>query len=302
MKKWFLFLFVFFACLLGALFWQFYPRNQCLLPISLFPDSLHAFTTVEVEGKKVLLRLDLGCGFPLSFNREVLNNIKQKKYLREVSWKDHKKRDYAAKDYLLPKIKLGRATITDICAREENEDFVRNATVKSFEGERTFKDEGRVGLGLFLETQVEALFLDLKNGRAFFIKDIHRFREKGYCLEEMIKLPLLCEKAHLFLQVGTDVGEKKFMLDTGYSMNVLHPSLGRGNEEIDPFITLPLFTSSKFMLGNRDFGEEDFYLFDFDYIIDGMKGVLGMPFFKKFALILDFQNNVAYIALSQTKK
>jgi hypothetical protein len=284
----------------GILFfflWMNKPKNQCSIPIHFMGCLDTPSTTIKIEKKSYELIFDLGCGHSCSLDEEVLKNIKKKKLLGSVSWLDLKGRSYETANYLLPKIKWGKATFENIPVKVESKECRRNSLgldsteeVEKYYG----KIVGKIGGGLFLMSHVNALFLDLAHSVAFMIEDIRQFHENGYCMQNMTKVPLEKTDAGFSIQVNTGSGEKRFLLDTGASNNGISTSLFPEEKENHNPSKEFLVTAPKFVMGGRDFGPEKFLLYDIgtDLNIDG---ILGMSFFKKHAVLIDFANEIVYI-------
>ncbi|HUD01820.1 MAG TPA: hypothetical protein VMR37_05800 [Rhabdochlamydiaceae bacterium] len=142
------------------------------------------------------------------------------------------------------------------------------------------------------------LLLDLNNS-AFFIfrkrEDLKHLRKEGYLLENLVELPFDGAKNRVVFLVDTDVGQERFLLDTGASYSVIRPTFISEEEreamrENKLTISLP-----KFVIAGHDFGEMDFYAYEFSEKFEGVDGVLGMDFCKKHVIYLDFKENKALI-------
>lgn len=191
---------------------------------------------------------------------------------------------------------------------EESQDFASNV-ISSLPGNIKDKEEyddqidGFLGLGLFLETKLPALFLDLNHSTVFMIENINDFDENRYSIKNMVKIPL--ERAHscLAIEVDTDFGKKRFLLDTGATENLINSSLlsDAFSVESSPQGKELLFTSFKFQIGGKNFGNEKFSPSSISPAFNDIDGILGMSFFRKYAVFLDFNNNLAYIGPSQAK-
>jgi hypothetical protein len=168
-----LLLFCVVAASLG-LWFAFSSKNHCAIPIQ-FPGGFHfAYVDAEIEGKHYFLELDTGCNFSLVLVEEVLEKI-QKEPLGTVTSRDRKGNQYETQRYLLKKVKMGKATFTNIQVKEESKEFRRNGvygpprkTKVSMETalqkkKCSKKISERLGLGTFLGPKIPALFLDLGN-------------------------------------------------------------------------------------------------------------------------------------------
>jgi hypothetical protein len=222
-----------------------------------------------------------------------------------IGFSDINGNHYQTEKYILPEIKIGGLRIYDVHVKEEGDGFRKNARLqgcedKKIEEEFDRKIVGRLGTGMFLDDILGGLFMDLGHSKFFIIKDIALFQEDGYSIKNMLKIPY--EWNHGFvIELETDFGKEKFLLDTGFSCNVIKESLVGETTPVEIQGKLKMVTSSKFQIGGEDFGAEEFYSYSITPEMEGIDGILGMPFFKKYALFLDLKNDVAYIASSQEK-
>jgi hypothetical protein len=280
------------------------PRNHCEIPIQFLGVLNTAYTTLEIEGKPYFLDFDLGMMFPVSLKKEVLEKMKKEPW-DTISWKDFKGIQYQTPTCIIPRARLGRSRFKNLWTHETSKDFEKNNIFFGEKDSHVAEDlydsklSGSLGAELFLMANIPALFLDLGNSRAFMVKNIRRFHEGGYSCENFLKVPLEKKENGLCIQVETDIGKKSFSLDTGSSENLLSASLFPDKPNLLNPDWCFTFTSSKLIIGDRDFGKEEFRIYDIK--LEGIDGALGMPFFKKYAIFLDFQNNVAYISPSRKK-
>ncbi len=292
--------------ILSFAIWKFSsPRNSCALPIHFSSDFNVAYATVTIEGQTYSLALDLGMDSQLSLNKDVLKKIKEKQPCNSIGYYDVKGNHYVSDSYIIPEIKIGRPRIFNVTIKEENEEYLKNVRFRSPKDEKAQQEfdrtiVGRIGSEMFSIEGPRALFLDLGRSKAFVIKDIDRFHEDGYSIEKMVKIPYELNQGFV-IEVETDFGKKKFLLDTGLALNnVIRDSLVDEKFPTQVVDNWKLVTSSKFQFGDKDFGSENFFPFAISPIIEGIDGILGMSFFRKYAVLLDLQKKVAYICPSQT--
>ncbi len=293
-----------FLVVSSLLVWRFFSlKNHYAIPIHFLNYFDTAYATAEIEGQKYCLTFDLGMSFPCDLKKEVLEKLK-KQYAGMNNSVDIMGNEYEDPIYFIPKVKIGKAVFTDMLIREGSDDFLQRGVANS--GEKKEKEEyekkivGFLGLGLFFRTKTPVLFLDLSNSSVFMIKNIFRFHEGGYDLKKMVKIPMERKNGCLSIEVETDFGKRKLLLDTGTTLNLINPSVVLDKVENLPEPKSAFFSSSKFQIGDRDFGSEDFYLYPISPAFGQIDGILGMSFFRKYAVFLDLQNNVAYIAPSRT--
>lgn len=280
----------------------FAPRNVCNIPIEFLDDYDAAYTTIKIEGQKYFLLFDTGSSYHSSLKKEILEKLKKTPH-GTIFWYDFKGNRYESPNYILPKISIGKAVFTNMWARERSMECVRNRRhskdPRAYE-EYDKKIDGSLGPDLFAAVHF-SLFLDLGQKKAFLIKDIHRFHEDGISIKNMIKVPIKNMYSGLCIQVETDAGKKYFVLDTGATRNFIKDSLAETKLYKESHPEEKNFTYSKFVIGDKDFGGEKFYLLNIGPHVEGVDGALGMSFFKKYVVLFDFPNSVVYIGPSQKK-
>jgi hypothetical protein len=259
---------IIFFLVLGAIgifsfvFWKYpKPKNFRQFPIQFASCYDVAYTDVEIEGQFYSLALDLGMGFPMDATKEVLAKIKKKKPMGTVGYYDVNGNHYQIESYIIPEIKIGGFRIYNVPIREEGAGFRENTRLQGCEDKKAEEEfdrkiVGRIGSGMFSDELLGAVFLDLGHSKFFIIKDITLFQEDGYSIKNMLKIPY--EWNHgVVIEIETDFGKGKFLLDTGVTFNVLkEPIVGETPREIQG--KLKWVDSSKFQIGGKDFGAEEF--------------------------------------------
>lgn len=102
-----------------------------------------------------------------------------------------------------------------------------------------------------------------------------------------MEVPLENLDGEIVISVATDFGMKKLELDTGASHSILNLSPEIMNNH-------QIIHSDHLVIGERDFGGTDFYVFEMPkhFKIDG---ILGRDFFANHAIYIDFKRNRALI-------
>ncbi len=103
--------------------------------------------------------------------------------------------------------------------------------------------------------------------------------------------PIPCEigaRGIVFL-IDTDFGKKSFVLDSGASISLMK----RESIEQTP-LELPQITMDRFKIDDLDLGKTPLYLIDFSDKLD-FDGILGIDFFMKYAIYIDFVKKKAMI-------
>jgi hypothetical protein len=304
-KKWVLWLLVLvFLGGIGVGAWKFFfPRNHCVVPLQFLPTFNTFYINVEIEKKRYDLQLDLGFAGHFKLKKEFLDKI-QKKDLEKVSWFDLQGIEYESNEYQVPKIKMGKVTITKAVIKEENEKFCQNNFFVY--GERTEDDSkrmeeyekiiaGTIGSGIFQMKTIQGMLIDCANSVVIIIKNLNRFHEKNYPLEQFTKIPFEMFRSLIILPVETDLGKRGFLLDSGASCSMVKASLVEHLLRKDEPVCCNVLVTSKMIIGDKDFGETRLTAYPLSKDIEQIDGILGMDFIKEHVILLDFSNNIAYI-------
>lgn len=184
---------------------------------------------------------------------------------------------------------------------EENEECFSKGSMLNIEPDvvsyldhqlSSFWIDGRIGMGFFEHFFCFFDFASLKGGLA---QDLQGLVNKCQIfLGEYQKIPFFMGKAGAIIDIKTDFGVKKFLIDTGASCSILRrPSTPR---EKDMYVH-----SSQLKIGEQDYGPWRFHPFEISELYDDMDGILGIDFLKHCRLIFDFQNQVIYLNYRQNK-
>ncbi|MES2272778.1 MAG: hypothetical protein V4487_01100 [Chlamydiota bacterium] len=271
------------------------PQEFVKLPVKFFPFTDQPTIKIDIENKKYSLLIDLGSSHPIDLQKESIRKIKNKKAL-EISNYIGIRGKYPTQAFQLPEVKLLNLAIDGLVGFEENPNFLNDAkTCQSFSLWSRFKDhlkllttDGRMGWTFFKEGTV---LFDFPHSILVVAKDINSLiNQAGYSLEKFTRIPFEVQKWGLVLSIETDLGLQTFLLDTGATCSIIRASLFTENQKINNY----LYNTNKLRIGNNDFGHWVFQLFEYT---DRMEcdGILGVDFFKKHTICLDFHDQIAYI-------
>ena len=272
------------------------PRNlsendyDVSFPIEFIAESGLPKTTVEIEGSPYSLMIDLGSSDVLSLSSEILAIIHAKTPLEETYFVDIKGNEYKTERFLIPEIKLGRMRAYKITVTEESYDFLTDGSLIGHhqrpKEEIAKAKPGSIGRGLFEKNT--NLFLDFHNGIVYGCNKLDNRKKNGYQIQKMVSVPFeLNHRSGIVLQAKTDFGIKRFMLDTGASRCLLKPSSSQEQ--------MQFYQSSLFRIGKKEFGPQEFLLFEIDSSFDNIDGIIGMDFLKEHVIYLDFKKKLAHI-------
>ena len=105
----------------------------------------------------------------------------------------------------------------------------------------------------------------------------------------LIKFPFECQSVGMIINVETDLGVKKYLLDTGATHNFIYDK--EPSEK-----TIPnQIVSSKFILGGYDFGEQILTKLRDPLPFANEQGAVGMEFLKHHVIFIDYPNKALYI-------
>ena len=267
-------------------------------PIEFLPNSGLPTTKTKIEGKVYPLMVDLGGACTIALNKRLLENMK-KEFIRTKRIIDIKGNSYETALYLVPEIKVGQMKAVDLLVYEENDDFLTKGSIMSkTKTEIPEKRElcGRIGIDLFKNNT--NLFLDFKNSIMYGCDKIAYRNRDGYNIKKMTKTNFKLEESPgIVLEIETEHGVKNFILDTGASRNIMKPSsLGDDGLESKQF---SLYTISQFVIGDRDFGAQQFFLFEMSPRFKNIDGILGMDFFKTHILYIDFKSSNIHVGKAE---
>ncbi len=189
-------------------------------------------------------------------------------------------------------MRLLNLSIDGLIGFEENAEFLKDAKIGPFR----LKDElellvvdGRVGWTFFKQGVV---FFDFSHSNLVIAKDLPVLVDKaGYSLNDFIPIPFELHNCGPVFTIQTSVGAQKFLLDTGATCSIIRDAsiLREMKSSKSSHITENL------RIGESDFGQWTFRLLEYNEQME-CDGILGIDFFKKHMICLDFLTNTAYVS------
>lgn len=247
----------------------------------------------HIEENEYLLELDSGSSGYLSLNQEVLDKIKNKTTTENRKWEDINGNKYESLAFSIEEINIGTFEIWNAIAFTESSDFINNGCKlikqqksKEIPNNTLDKIQGRIGLKIL--RILDYWLIDFPNSELVAIRDIEKITNKpGFSLSEFTEVALEQSENQIAVIAETDFGIKKLALDTGAYRSILNfPSKEFSNHQI--------VKSDHLIIKNKDFGGIEFYVFEIPQAFK-IDGILGLDFFYKHAIYLDFKNNRAFI-------
>lgn len=142
--------------------------------------------------------------------------------------------------------------------------------------------EGIVGIDLF---QKFACVFDFPHSSIFLADHLSEVIDETMCQV----VPFELGKAGVIVEIGTELGTKKFLLDSAATKSLIQLS------ETEKTYAPNKCVAMKLTMNGADFGFWKFNVFDIPKEFNDMDGILGIDFFKKSVIGLDFTTKKGYI-------
>lgn len=245
------------------------------IPVTLGPRN-QPIIDVSVEGITHPFNLDLGSSVAFSLSEKILQKIDRTKY-GTSTWFDFRGNPYESPLYIIPEIKIGNLIFSNVFANRDSEDFHANATI---EGDPQ-QFPGVIGLPILEKYN---LFLDFPRSKIYASNDHLSLQKRGLLSQNLLSIPFTPHSDGIILNVETDTGIQRLMIDTGATLTVMRTSH-------------PTFTK-KFCIMGHDFGERSIKVLDLSPQFD-FDGSIGMDFIKEHPIFIDYVNKVIFIDLQK---
>ncbi len=267
------------------------PVDFVRIPIEFLPIGGESCIALEIDENRFLVQFDSG-GTGLSLTKQALERITNKIQDGTTVSHDFRGRGYTKLRYVVHSVQIGNFTLRDYPVSEESYDLIAYGTTISSSDElqisKSRKDylakiSGRIGSKI-LRGHNDWL-IDFKNSALYAITDPESLKNNPqFSLEEFTELPIESIQPHIVISVETDLGIKKFALDTGASVSVIRlpPS--------DQHLKHQFLTSKKFNMNGTDFGATELLFVELTPELP-FDGIIGRDFFHQHAVYLDFKNN-----------
>lgn len=259
-----------------------------------FEASDLPYVDVMIEGMNYSLIIDLGSRLEMDIYSDVLKRLNKSPYGTE-EWKNFQGKDSKHQTYILPKVELGslvlkNSVVVELPAKERQDYLIwKDPTQKKQPSETV----GYLGRGLLKKMN---FLLDIQQAKMILTNSLNKLRDNGYNLDSFIKIPFTLTSKGIVIEVKTDLGSMKLLLDTGTTWTMLHEFLYPQNtEKKASCYGFPVFTSSEFSMSGTDFGNQDLYFLTMTKELHDIDGLIGMDFIKNHVMYLDFSANVLYI-------
>jgi len=273
----------FIGCLL---FWQS-SKKITALPLALSACSDLPYLDVTIEGISYPFLLDLGSSIELSARKPIVEKIQKKRRLGKTSWMGIKGNVYHSSLYELKTLKMGTSTFKNVRLGMNVDGFIlkdmKLHNLIETDQEILHQHPGSIGWPILEKTN---LLLDWFNEKAYAVKEIGELKTNGYHIDQWHKIPF--ELAHgIIIEVATDFGIKRLILDTGATYTMVHSSKSN------------TYHSQKFILGGVDFGRTRIDMIKMPDAFRDIDGILGMNFLKQHIVYIDYKNKWLYLGKKQ---
>lgn len=275
--------------------------SSCLhIPVVQFSCFGTPIIHAEIEGVTYPLEVDLGMAQQLYINRKFLCKIKKKQKKTNMISRDIRNNLYETPSFQIPSIRFQNWEIKDITASEQSEQDQFNnifwVPSEKLKHQILKKDEkirkGTIGWPIFSHFDC---FFDLAHASIFIGKDMTSLLDAGCSIEGFIQLPFDIDKGGIILFVTTDLGINPFLLDTGASYSIIKKNLIKQENIYQITPEIEGYQTHLLSFNGKNLGKWTFRLLEISDFYDQFDGILGMDFFKKHAVCLDFHNKIAYI-------
>ena len=224
----FLFLFIVSVVVIGIscyLSLDYKKKNQSfvLIPVRFFPFQNKPTMEIEIEGKKYSLLIDLGASQFLTLQKSCLDKIKSKSSISSSETIGIKGNVYCDPGFEIPRIVIqNNLTITNAPVFEKNIEFSKDANIwpsdSLWDRLKLAIIDGSIGLGVFQNLDC---FFDFPRSELIVAESITALTHDARCsLHDFIQVPFTVEQFGVVLSFETDLGNKKFILDTGATLSL----------------------------------------------------------------------------------
>ncbi len=291
-------LLIFLCAVSTAAYWWYASTRPDYLVQPITYDSFR-IPTIEVsfDGKTYPIGIDLGSVFQMTLQSSVLSEIGKIPW-GERSWIDVLGNEYTSPCYLIPEMQIGDLVLPSVFAKTESDEFTLNTTLWEGRSNLPFKRSGSIGRALFRRKN---LFLDFPHSQLVLCSTLDDLKKRGHPVDRLTRVPFTTTSLGVTLHISTDLGIKKFVIDTGATVNIIRSSLIPDSAAcLKNEHGLPYYVSSQLIIGGKEFGPINLYLIEISDELDDIDGILGIDFLEKQMLFLDFSNKVVYIGDGRT--
>lgn len=294
--KWTFLAFFCILALTGVLFWLFLfsPSYHAVIPIKT-TRSLLPYVEATIDRQTLPLTIDLGSKLEITVDIPALQPLK-KKPKETALWKNIKGKEYEQHTFILSSLKLEDLVFDSPVAVESTVEEQRESVLYSpecFIG-KPKETVGCLGRNLLKKYN---LFFDIQQAKMIATDKFENLAKDGYPIKSFTAVPFLLDPKGILVNVKTDLGKLKLLLDTGCTVTIIRDHLNRCNgTNQEKEFGMPMMTTREFTLGETDFGSQTLYFYKITEKLRDIDGLLGMDFIANHLIYIDFKKKLLYIA------
>jgi len=258
-----------------------------------FDLSRIPYVDVSIQESCYPMSLDLGSKLELKLLSDHIRGLR-KTSLELQTYKNFRGIEYKRSAYCLEKAQIGsfvfnNSTIVEVYPVDEEAYLIYS--------NRSDKDPpdpvGTIGRGLLKKVN---LLLDSKNSKLILSNSFFKLKQDGYDLRKYSKIPFEMTPKGIIVNVSTDLGTFRLLLDTGCTKTILHASKYPGDiSKAERRLNLAIKQSKAFSIQGLDYGIFDLYFLQMSEDLNDIDGFLGMDFIENHAMYIDFTKQLIYI-------
>ncbi len=262
------------------------------IPLRSFPFlSYQKFVEIEIDGHPYLSLVDTGSAFSM-IRKDVLNEITNKSYVCDSEYVGIKGDKYLTPNFQIPEVKIGDFCTESVFKEEDEKFWTDGCTIDGYSFINSVKiylmyqvyREAVIGRDLFRKF---ACVFDFPHSCIFIADNMDHLIGNA---DEFCVVPFEMGTAGVVLSVETDLGENSFLLDSAATRSFINFSAVcercQGSET---------FFSKRLRVGSNDFGGWKFRKMKIASEFGDIDGILGIDFFNRNLIGLDFECKLAYI-------
>jgi hypothetical protein len=252
------------------LFFGLFNRESNYIQIPLEFSSEIPILRIGIEGKSIPLLLDLGSACEFELSKEVLNAVAKKERVDTRTVTELDGRIKTSPTYLLQRVQIRNGEAIHTIASEADHIFPSFAL-------------GRIGRNIL---QTSNLLLDFQRSLLFVLRNFEDLGFEGYKISDFHEVPFEMTRWGAVFSVETDFGIKRCFINTSDVCSSIRDSKTQNRR----------ISTTKFKIGDVDLGNTELNEANIDLIFDDIDGYLGIDFFMKTVVFLDYQNRKALIS------
>lgn len=249
---------------------------------------------IKINHKSIWADIDLGSHRNLILHKDVLQDLGEKEISRITTFKDFKGNKYTSSCYKISKITIGNLEFKKIIAEEENESFEQNiffGTIPNYDTTEQIEEKATLGMELLKNYN---LLFDFQKEIFCISNDKRKLKKLGYDLENFVKVPFEFKNSKILINVKSEIGFRKFLIDTGSTLTILRKYPCFTNISKEKY-GIKMINVPNFILGSENFAMQELFLLNLSALPREVDGVLGVDFLKKHTSYIDFKNKILYL-------